>query len=112
MLLATESTLAGESNGSAKATCAFSSFVESPDRSPFHGIHNPRGQRRTLPLHPWRSRMSDQPSIPIPQSPEQRLTRVATILTRGFMRVGHVAENHPPRNLGDFRLHDLDVVSE
>ena len=56
--------------------------------------------------------MSNQPSIPIPLTPERRLTRVAAILARGIMRLRHMAENHPPRNLGDSRLPDLEVVSE
>ena len=56
--------------------------------------------------------MSDQPSIPILLTPEQRLARVATILARGIMRLRHVAENHPPRDLGDSRPPDLEVASE
>ena len=56
--------------------------------------------------------MSDQPSIPILLTPEQGLTRVAAILAGGIMRLRHVAENHPPRNLGDSCQPDLDVVSE
>jgi hypothetical protein len=56
--------------------------------------------------------MSDQLSITIPLTPGRRLTRVAAILARGIMRLRHMAENHPPRNLGDFRQPDLEVVSE
>ena len=56
--------------------------------------------------------MSDQPSIPVPLTPERRLTRVAAILARGIMRLRQTAEHPEPQNLGDSRLPDLEVVSE
>jgi hypothetical protein len=56
--------------------------------------------------------MSDQPSIPIPLTPERRRTRVAAILAGGIMHLRQVAENHTPRNLGDSRQPDLEVVLE
>ena len=56
--------------------------------------------------------MSDQPSIPIPLTPERRLKRVAAILARGIMRLRRAAEHSESQNLGDSRLPDLEVVSE
>jgi hypothetical protein len=56
--------------------------------------------------------MSDQPSIPIPLTPERRLTRVAAILARGIMRLRRAAENSESQNLGESRPADLEVVSE
>ncbi len=56
--------------------------------------------------------MSDQPSIPIPLTPQRRLTRVAAILARGIMRLRRAAEDSEPQNLCDSRLPDLEVVSE
>lgn len=56
--------------------------------------------------------MSDQPSIPIPLTPERRLTRVAAILARGIMRLRRAAEHPEPQILGDSCLPDLEVVSE
>jgi hypothetical protein len=56
--------------------------------------------------------MSDQPSIPIPLTPERRLTRVAAILARGIMRLRRAAEHSDPQILGDSRQPDLEVVSE
>ena len=56
--------------------------------------------------------MSDQPSIPIPLTPERRLTRVAAILARGIMRLRRSEEHSESQNLGNSGLPDLEVVSE
>jgi hypothetical protein len=56
--------------------------------------------------------MSDQPSIPIPLTPERRLTRIAAVLARGNTRLHRAAEHSDPQNLGDSRRPDLEVVSE
>lgn len=56
--------------------------------------------------------MSDQPSIPIPLTPERRLRRVAAILARGIIRLRRPAEHTEPQNLEESRPADLEVVSE
>ena len=54
--------------------------------------------------------MSDQPSIPIPLTPERRLTRVAAILARGIIRLRRPAPAHD--RLGVLADRDIPSVGD
>lgn len=56
--------------------------------------------------------MANQSTIPLPLTPQQRLTQVAAIFARGVVRIREAVDQSRPQNPGESRQPDLEVVSE